>query len=84
MGEAAATIAEALGADSHGIELNEARAEAAHAKLDHVLATSAFSVRLANGAETPAPPGVATAAHDSVADSLAPLATHVDGAPLRW
>ncbi len=49
-GEAAATIAEALGAESYGIELNEQRAEAARCRLDHVLATSAFAVRLANGA----------------------------------
>lgn len=49
-GQAAATIAEALGAESYGIELNEERAEAARTKLDHVLAGSAFAVRLANGA----------------------------------
>lgn len=50
MGEAAATIAKSLNAESYGIELNEERAEAARIKLDHVLATSAFAVRLANGA----------------------------------
>ncbi len=49
-GEAAGTIAEALGAESYGIELNDQRAEAARARLGHVLATSAFAVRLANGA----------------------------------
>ena len=49
-GQAAATIAAALGARSYGIELNEGRATAARARLDHVLAASAFAVRLANGA----------------------------------
>jgi predicted RNA methylase len=49
-GEAALTLARALGAESFGIELNEARAMAARERLDHILATSAFSVRLANGA----------------------------------
>jgi tRNA G10 N-methylase Trm11 len=49
-GEAAATLAHALGAESYGIELNEQRALACRDRLDHVLATSAFSVRLANGA----------------------------------
>jgi SAM-dependent methyltransferase len=49
-GEAAAEIAAALGAESFGIELNEERAAACRARLGHVLATSAFSVRLANGA----------------------------------
>ena len=48
-GEAAAVIARALGAESFGIELNEERADAARRRLDHVLATSAFSVRLAHG-----------------------------------
>ena len=43
-------IAAALGAESYGIELNADRAEVARAHLDHVLVTSAFSVRLANGA----------------------------------
>lgn len=49
-GEAATTIAQAIGAESYGIELNETRAELARARMDHVLAGSAFSVRLANGA----------------------------------
>jgi hypothetical protein len=48
-GEAAATLARTLGAESYGIELNAERAAAARARLDHVLATSAFSVRLAHG-----------------------------------
>ncbi len=49
-GEAAALLAQSLGAESFGIELNDERAEAAHVHLDHVLATSAFSIRLAHGA----------------------------------
>lgn len=49
-GEVAATIAKSLGAQRFGIELNAERAEAARAHLDHVLETSAFTVRLANGA----------------------------------
>ena len=49
-GEAAATVAAAFGAESYGIELNAERADAARTRLDHVLATSAFSVRLAHGA----------------------------------
>jgi hypothetical protein len=49
-GEPAATLARALGGESYGIELNTERAEQCRARLDHVLATSAFSVRLANGA----------------------------------
>ena len=49
-GEAAASIAKALGAESFGIELNQERATAARGRLDHVLHASAFSVRLANGA----------------------------------
>src|SRR5687768_3046773 len=49
-GEPAAMLARALGAESYGIELNEERAIAARGRLDHVLHTSAFSVRLANGA----------------------------------
>ena len=49
-GAAAAQIAQALEAESFGIEINEERAEAARGLLDRVLATSAFSVRLANGA----------------------------------
>src|SRR5688572_14362344 len=50
IGEAAAVLAQALGAESFGIELHEQRASAARDRLDHVLHTSAFSVRLANGA----------------------------------
>src|SRR3990172_9366220 len=49
-GVAAAQIAQALEAESFGIEINEERAEDARGRLDHVLATSAFTVRLANGA----------------------------------
>ena len=49
-GEAADILAQSLGAESFGIELNEERAIAARQRLDHVLHTSAFSVRLANGA----------------------------------
>jgi ubiquinone/menaquinone biosynthesis C-methylase UbiE len=49
-GEAARTIAQGIGAESYGIELNEERAQVARRRLDHLLATSAFSVRLANGA----------------------------------
>jgi SAM-dependent methyltransferase len=48
-GEAAATLAEALGAERFGIELNAERAEAARVHLDHLLATSAFAVRLSHG-----------------------------------
>jgi SAM-dependent methyltransferase len=49
-GEAAALVAQTLGAESFGIELNQERATAAGERIDHVLHTSAFSVRLANGA----------------------------------
>ncbi|MCC7368785.1 MAG: class I SAM-dependent methyltransferase [Chloroflexi bacterium] len=49
-GEPAATLARALGGESYGIELNAERAEQCRARLDHLLATCAFSVRLANGA----------------------------------
>jgi SAM-dependent methyltransferase len=49
-GEAANILAQSLGAESFGIELNEERATAAGQRLDHVLHKSAFSVRLANGA----------------------------------
>jgi predicted RNA methylase len=49
-GEAAATVARSLGAESYGIELNEERAAVARGRLDRVLATSAFAVRIAHGA----------------------------------
>jgi predicted RNA methylase len=49
-GEPAAALARALGAESYGIELNGERAAQSRAHLDHVLATSAFSARLAHGA----------------------------------
>ena len=49
-GEPAADLARALGGQSYGIELNAGRAEECRARLDHLLATSAFSVRIANGA----------------------------------
>ena len=49
-GEPAAALALSLGAESFGIEVNEERANSARQRLDHVLHTSAFSVRLANGA----------------------------------
>ena len=49
-GEAADILAQSLAAESFGIELHENRAAAAHRRLDHALHTSAFSVRLANGA----------------------------------
>jgi SAM-dependent methyltransferase len=49
-GAAAAIVARRLGAASFGIELNEGRAMSARQGLDYVLHTSAFSVRLANGA----------------------------------
>jgi predicted RNA methylase len=49
-GEPLAAIAEALGAESYGIEINTERAQQCRTRLDQVLATSAFSVRLANGA----------------------------------
>jgi predicted RNA methylase len=49
-GEPAAALARALDAESYGIELNEERAAQCRACLDHLLATSAFSVRLAHGA----------------------------------
>jgi len=49
-GAAAATVGQALGAETFGIELNEERAAAARDCLDHVLCASAFAVRLANGA----------------------------------
>lgn len=48
-GEPAAAIAHALGGESYGIELNAERAEQCRERLGRVLATSAFSVRLANG-----------------------------------
>jgi predicted RNA methylase len=49
-GEPAAALAAALGGESYGIELNSQRAEQCRERLDRTLATSAFSVRLANGA----------------------------------
>ena len=49
-GAAAASLGRYLGAESFGIELNDERADTAREQLDHVLHTSAFSVRLANGA----------------------------------
>lgn len=49
-GAAAQAIAHSLGAESYGIEINEKRAGEAVTHLDHVLTTSAFSMRLANGA----------------------------------
>lgn len=49
-GEPAAALAGTLGAESYGIELNAERAAQCRARLDHLLATSAFSVRLAHGA----------------------------------
>src|SRR5690348_11565743 len=49
-GEPLAVLAHMLGAESYGIEINEERAEQCRTRLDHVLATSAFTVRLANGA----------------------------------
>ncbi|MBI4496614.1 MAG: class I SAM-dependent methyltransferase [Chloroflexi bacterium] len=49
-GEPVSALAQALGGESYGIEINDERAEACRARLDHLLATSAFSVRLANGA----------------------------------
>jgi len=48
-GEAADVLAHALGAESFGIELNEVRADSARGRLDHLLHTSAFSVRLSHG-----------------------------------
>lgn len=48
-GEPLAAVAQVLGAESYGIELNAERAEQC-AGLDHMLPTSAFTVRLANGA----------------------------------
>jgi predicted RNA methylase len=49
-GEPLAAIAEVLGAESYGIEINTERAQQCRSRLDQVLATSAFTVRLANGA----------------------------------
>ncbi len=49
-GEPAAALARALGGESYGVEINRERAEQCRARLDHVLATSAFSIRLANSA----------------------------------
>ena len=50
MGEAAAALAQKLRAESYGIEINAERAQAASTCLDHVLETSAFTVRLAHSA----------------------------------
>lgn len=47
-GEPAAALMQALGGQSYGIEINEGRAQQCRERLDRVLATSAFSVRLAN------------------------------------
>ena len=49
-GAAAAAIARQLRAVTYGVELNDERAWEAGGVLDHVLATSAFTTRLANGA----------------------------------
>jgi predicted RNA methylase len=49
-GEPLAEVARTLSAESYGIEINHERAERCRTVLDHVLATSAFTVRLANGA----------------------------------
>jgi len=49
-GAAAATIGQALGAETFGIELNEERAAVARDRLDRVLCASAFAVRIGNGA----------------------------------
>lgn len=49
-GEPIAALARALGAESYGIEINGERAERCRRQVDHVLATSAFTVRIANGA----------------------------------
>ena len=50
MGDAAAHVGTSLGAETYGIELHTERAAIARSQLNHVLATSAFSVRVANGA----------------------------------
>src|SRR5687767_114032 len=50
LGHAAAVMARILDAESYGIEINTERAEEALTQLDRVVPTSAFSVRLANGA----------------------------------
>jgi predicted RNA methylase len=49
-GEPLAVITQALGAETYGIEIHEQRAEQARRRLDRVLHTSAFTVRLSNGA----------------------------------
>lgn len=49
-GEPLATLARSLGAQSYGIEINAGRAHQCRQRLDHVLATTAFAVRLAHGA----------------------------------
>jgi hypothetical protein len=49
-GVAVAALGRALGAETYGIELSTERAAEAQVMLGHALATSAFSVRLSNGA----------------------------------
>ncbi|MCC6173834.1 MAG: class I SAM-dependent methyltransferase [Chloroflexi bacterium] len=49
-GAAAASLGQHLSAETFGIELNDERAATARNQPNHVLHTSAFSVRLANGA----------------------------------
>jgi predicted RNA methylase len=49
-GEPLAVITRSLGAETYGIEIHEQRAEEARHRLDRVLHTSAFTVRLSNGA----------------------------------
>ena len=49
-GAAAAIVARRLRAVTYGVELNDERANEAAGALDHVLATSAFTTRLSNGA----------------------------------
>ena len=49
-GAALATIAGEIGAETFGIEIHEGRAQEARNRLDRVLHTSAFTVRLGHGA----------------------------------